>query len=101
MVSLPFIQDLSHLGSSIQGALRRYYAVEHKLRRQPKLWIEYNNQLEDYLALDQMERVPKLDLRNKISYMVPHQPVIKKSSKSTKLRCVYDFSAKISKLESF
>ncbi|GFS49707.1 DUF1758 domain-containing protein [Trichonephila inaurata madagascariensis] len=50
--------------------------------------------MEEYLTLGHMELVPKNDYAKKEAYYLPHHAVLRDSSTTTKLRVVFDASAK-------
>ena len=54
---------------------------------------EYNSVIQDQLSKGIIERVPTQDQGSTIHYM-PHHPVIRKERSTTKVRIVYDGSAK-------
>jgi hypothetical protein len=58
MVQLPFKNDTTPLGNSLQTATKRFIALETKLQRDPALKNSYSDFIHEYLALDHMERVP-------------------------------------------
>ena len=56
---------------------------------------EYDDIMKEQIETGILEKVPKCDSLKGVHY-IPHQAVIKESSESTKLRVVYDCSAKAS-----
>jgi hypothetical protein len=94
MVQLPFKNDTTPLGNSLQTATTRFIALETKLQRDPVLRNSYSDFIHEYLALDHMERVPGSQIETDKCYYMPHHAVIKEHSISTKTRVVFDASAK-------
>ncbi|XP_068896106.1 uncharacterized protein [Tenebrio molitor] len=94
MVQLPFKNDTTPLGNSLQTATKRFIALETKLQRDPALRNSYSDFIHEYLALDHMERVPGSQIETYKCYYMPHHAVIKEHSISTKTRVVFDASAK-------
>lgn len=96
MVDLPFKMDPFDpkcFGESYSVALRRYKAVQHRLAKVPTLQTKYNDCIQEYLTLGHME----LATREDVPFVcLPHHPVIKESSSTTKIRPVMDASAKTS-----
>jgi len=92
-VSLPFRKSSKRLGDSKNMAFRRLIALERKLRTDHALKIEYSRIMEEYLKLEYMSVIddPEDD-----GYYMPHHAVIKESSNTTKVRVVFDASAKTS-----
>ncbi|XP_075230320.1 uncharacterized protein LOC142329534 [Lycorma delicatula] len=57
--------------------------------------MNYDEFLNEYLENDEMEPVTK-DREPDTTYYLPHHPIIKESSSTTRLRVVFDASAKTS-----
>ncbi|XP_063993417.1 uncharacterized protein LOC135171057 [Diachasmimorpha longicaudata] len=93
MVALPFNDLKDQLGSSRAQALRRFLSLERRLKANPKLWLEYSKVIEEYKQLGHMKKV-----ENEIEegFYLPHHAVVKMSSMTTKVRVVFDGSAKSS-----
>lgn len=94
MVSLPYtmnVADSNFLGHSYEIALRRQLNLEKRFRSQPKLREMYNEFMFEYLNLGHMS-VLENDQRN--GCYLPHHPVLRENSTTTKLRTVFDASAK-------
>ena len=64
-----------------------------RLKREPEVLEEYDSIIKDQLRSGVIERVAKLEGACKVHYL-PHQAVIRKDPETTKLRIVYDASAK-------
>ncbi|KAL7725482.1 hypothetical protein ACLKA6_017773 [Drosophila palustris] len=104
IVRLPFLTPLDStmvLGESYRAALKRLCHLERLLRADDNLKEVYTATINEYLELGQMTPV-KL---SKDSYVrpevvegcyLPHHPVIKESSSTTKVRVVFDGSMKTS-----
>ncbi|XP_023312074.1 uncharacterized protein LOC111692343 [Anoplophora glabripennis] len=99
-VCLPFIDDTacSLLGGSFNMALRRFYSLERRLLKDEKLQLEYKKFIHEYISLGHA-KYSNLDLSifkndNTDGYFLPHHPVIRESSLTTKLRVVFDASLK-------
>lgn len=94
IVSLPVRKDSQQLGDSEQSAIKRFYSLEKRLHREPQQKQEYTAFMEEYIQLGHMTKVSKpVNALSRIYYL-PHHPVIKDSSITTKLRVVFDGSAK-------
>ncbi|CAG7720501.1 unnamed protein product [Allacma fusca] len=95
MVRLPLKQDTPALGFSRDLAVRRLMHLERRLKSNPTLRDEYVKVLREYQDLGHMEKVPMNDVRENLStYYMPHHCVIKESSTTTRVRVVFDASAK-------
>ena len=97
-VSLPFRPDAPNLGLSKPQAIRRFFSVEARLLREPKLQEEYIKFMREFIEMGHLELVPTESEEPKCSdcFYVPHHGVLKESSTTTKLRVVFDGSAKTS-----
>lgn len=109
-VHLPFKNDSSiTLGSTRTMALQRFHGLENKfvhhrtvkdaerIRQLENHWNQYKEFMEEYERLGHMSLIPpgERDTTNP-HYYIPHHSVLKESSTTTKLRVVFDASAKSS-----
>ncbi|XP_076233347.1 uncharacterized protein LOC143178507 [Calliopsis andreniformis] len=92
-VALPFNEKRDQLGESRSRALNRFFSLERKLNRNPELKTQYTAVMDEYLALGHMTQVETFDAPG---FYLPHHAVVKPSSTTTKLRVVFDGSAKTS-----
>lgn len=94
VINIPFKPEvLAQLGSSFEIALKRLYSLEKKLSRNPDLKTKYDDFMTEYERLGHMTKIP-MPSHDELEYYFPHHAVIKDSSTSTKLRVVFDGSAK-------
>ncbi|XP_031350590.1 uncharacterized protein LOC116176246 [Photinus pyralis] len=93
VVNIPFNDNLELLGDSRQIALSRFRAMERKLELNQELKIQYHQFMQDYLNLGHMSEFDDTVVE-KQGYYLPHHPIIKNNSITTKLRVVFDASAK-------
>ena len=93
-VKLPWKQS-SHnpLPSNYANSLSRMKRQIKRLKREPEVLEEYDSIIKDQLSSGIIERVTDLEGACKVHYL-PHQAVIRKDAETTKLRIVYDASAK-------
>lgn len=91
IVRLPFRRSDQRLGELRSGTLKRLNALERRFERNASLKTEYAGVMEDYLRLDHMSVINEPD---DDGYYMPHHAVIKESSITTKVRVVFDASAK-------
>lgn len=94
VVSLPCKSNLLELGDSYNMALNRFLLLERRFKRQPELKTPYTSFIDDYSTLGHMEEVDAQDKSVDKKFYLPHHPVIKLSSSTTKLRVVFGASAK-------
>ncbi|CAK9798625.1 hypothetical protein ANTPLA_LOCUS1703 [Anthophora plagiata] len=93
IVALPFNEKKDQLGESRSRALTRFLSLERKLERNPELKKAYTAVIDEYRALGHMSQVEEIDAHG---FYLPHHAVIKPSSTTTKVRVVFDGSAKSS-----
>lgn len=91
MVRFPFRQNHDALGESRTCALRRFNALERKFELDPILKEEYSRVIQEYIDLNHMS-LSFGDPND--GFYLPHHAVIKASSATTKIRVVFDASAK-------
>ncbi|XP_055603791.1 uncharacterized protein LOC129752026 [Uranotaenia lowii] len=89
------------LGGSQVSALERFRKLERRLARDSELKRQYHDFMKEYLELKHMRKVPEDELATTSSgnnkrkvYYLPHHPVVKESSTTTKVRVVFDGSAR-------
>ena len=90
-VKLPWKQDVTHVPDSYDVALRRLESTERRLNKQPPLKERYCKAIEDYVTDGYVEKLSKKP--SDVGWYLPRHPVISKE-KNTKLRIVFDSSAK-------
>ncbi|XP_054709120.1 uncharacterized protein LOC129218823 [Uloborus diversus] len=93
-VKLPFHSSPELLGESRQVAVCRFKSLEKSLSSKPEVHEQYKNFISEYYSLGHMEMVPNNEVFSDSSYYLPHHGVVKESSSTTKLRVVFDASAK-------
>lgn len=91
VVRMPFKSRFtSNVGASRESAVQRLLQIEKKFIKNPQLALDYKEFMKQYEALGHMRR----DVAVVDAYYIPHHPVIKSSSSTTKLRVVFDASHK-------
>lgn len=93
IVRLPKNEDVT-LGESKQQAERRFRALERRFRRQPSMKKDYVQFMRDYKEQGHMSLVSPDAIEGKEQCFIPHQPVLRPDSITTKIRVVFDASAK-------
>ncbi|XP_011685494.1 PREDICTED: uncharacterized protein LOC105448546 [Wasmannia auropunctata] len=90
-VRLPFRETSKRLGDTRSVALKRFLTLERKFHANTSLKNEYTWVIEEYIKLNYISAVtdPTGD-----GYYMPHHAVIKESNNTTKVRVVFDASAK-------
>ncbi|XP_072392156.1 uncharacterized protein [Diabrotica undecimpunctata] len=97
IVQLPLREDITKLGDSYSTAMKRFQNLEKKLSNNLSLREQYHKFMEEYLALGHMTKIDdwELQIQGDIpKYYIPHHGILKTSSTTTKLRVVFDGSAK-------
>lgn len=92
-MSLPFRQERASLGNSYDQALRRFLNLEIRLHKNRELFVQYSEFIRDYIDQGHMSKI-KANEMGIGKYYIPHHCVLKPESVSTKLRVVFDASAK-------
>ncbi|XP_043263201.1 uncharacterized protein LOC122403641 [Colletes gigas] len=92
VVAIPFKEEINGLGHSRQQAERRLLALERRLTKQPQIQQEYIAFMREYEELGHMTELNEEQRED--GFYLPHHAIIKESSSTTKLRVVFDGSAK-------
>ncbi|XP_062539042.1 uncharacterized protein LOC134207338 [Armigeres subalbatus] len=100
VVRYPKRMDFDKLiGESKSTAVRRFHQLERRLGRDADIRKRYNDFMLEYIVLGHMKLIGAIenikDHERTVCYL-PHHPVFKESSTTTKLRVVFDGSAKTS-----
>ena len=94
--SLPFKEGAPKLGNSQAQAIRRFLSLEARLQNEPKFAAKYQDFMQEFMDLGHLVLVPESEegLPDEQCFYLPHHGVLKESSTTTKLRVVFDASAK-------
>ena len=92
-VRLPWKKGNYYLPENRQLSETRLRSQYQKLKRTPDILEEYDNIVKMQIADGVVEPVPQKPDGERVSY-IPHHPIIRKDAETTKLRIVYDASAK-------
>ena len=93
LVKLPWKQGHGHLSTNYSNSLARMKGQIKRLANEPKLLNEYDTIIREQLNSGVIEKVGESEANENVHYL-PHQAVIRKDAKTTKLRIVYDASSK-------
>lgn len=95
---IPFKMNAEKLGDSLSIATKRFYAIERKMQSNPAFKKFYVKGINDYLHAGHMILTPweEINRDNSEVYYLPHHPVFKEESETTKVRIVFDGSCKTS-----
>ncbi|XP_065092091.1 uncharacterized protein LOC135712921 [Ochlerotatus camptorhynchus] len=96
VVRLPRSEDPQvTLGESRAISTRRFHSLERRLEKDSALKQTYHEFIDEYLRLGHMRKLTIVDDDLPHCYL-PHHPVFKQSSTTTKVRVVFDASCKTS-----
>jgi hypothetical protein len=93
VVPLTLITEKFDLSDSYNLAFHRLQNLERKLSRSPAIYNDYKSFMNEYESLGHMERI-NMERNPSLFCFIPHHCVLKPNSVSTKLRVVFDASAK-------
>jgi hypothetical protein len=96
VVRLPVKEESNQLGTSRYSAENRLLAIERRLERNTELKAQYHQFMAEYEELGHMELAPPPPDKGQTCYYLPHHPVFKENSSTTKTRIVFDGGAKTS-----
>ncbi|XP_058456776.1 uncharacterized protein LOC131434146 [Malaya genurostris] len=94
-VHLPLKEAVSELQNSRSLALKRFHILEHRFKKNPDLKKAYTDFINEYKLLSHCKQVLESDdLPGKLIHYLPHHAILKPSSSTTRLRVVFDASAR-------
>ncbi|XP_024882128.1 uncharacterized protein LOC112461207, partial [Temnothorax curvispinosus] len=94
VVSYPFKRDKPCFVGTRQVALNRFRALERRFKLDAKFKLNYNKFMQDYLNNGYMKLIERPFPVDGPVFYLPHHGVVKSDSTTTKLRVVFDASAK-------
>lgn len=96
MVKLPLHKNYEKLGESKNTALKRFLALENRLKNNTKLRNDYVEFMNEYIRLRHMSEIslPSTSAQLQRFYYMPHHSVVRADSTTTKTRVVFDASCK-------
>ena len=92
-VGVPWIPGVELSNTNEEPSRRRLCNVERKLKRNEGLKLEYEKIVAEQLEQGIVEKVPEQPTGERVFYM-PHKPVARETASTTKVRMVFDASAK-------
>ncbi|XP_033222577.1 uncharacterized protein LOC117176445 [Belonocnema kinseyi] len=89
------MDEVSELGDSLKMAEKRLFAMERKREKLPELNEKYIEFMNDYQDKQHMMKIPEEEVHidARVTYL-PYHAVFKEGSTTTKLRVVFDGSAR-------
>jgi hypothetical protein len=93
-VDLPIdVCKVQSLGNSYGHAYKCFRSLERRFHRDPKFYENYSKFIDEFIALGHAHEVKNFPSHD-LQYYLPHHAVMKESSSTTKLRVVFNGSAK-------
>ncbi|KAF2895061.1 hypothetical protein ILUMI_11114 [Ignelater luminosus] len=93
IVKTPFNEKIQNMGGSYSSALNRFLNLERRLSKDKIVRNQYVNFMKEYENLKHMTKVNINPIELNKYYFLPHHPVLRADSITTKLRVVFDGSA--------
>ncbi|XP_022824611.1 uncharacterized protein LOC111355114 [Spodoptera litura] len=101
VVTIPLKESPDVLGDSYSMAKRRFLSLERRLAKDPYLKQLYVSFMTEYIELGHMSECSHLNTTYSYSNYLPHHGVLNESKSTTKLRVVFDASARTASGKSF
>ncbi|XP_054706547.1 uncharacterized protein LOC129216358 [Uloborus diversus] len=92
-VGLPWKLEKRDLKDNRKIAEERFSRLRKRFYRNPELYFEYKNVIEDYLRQKIIEPVINPDEEDEVKFYLPHREIIRKDRETSKLRIVFDASS--------
>jgi len=90
----PWKQQQFQLDDNYELAFRRLISLVNRLQQDPELMQKYNGIINQQLQKGIVEKVDNFTVSGVRSHYLPHHPILTPSKATTKVRIVYDASAK-------
>ena len=94
MVAWPWKEENPDLPENYQLAYGRLRSIVQKLKKDPKLLKQYEEIIQEQLRRGIIEKVTDHCEEGTLKHYIAHHPIITSSKNTTKVRVVYDASAK-------
>ncbi len=98
-VSFPWKEEIPDLPTNYELALGRLKSLLKRLSKDKDMLERYNGIIQDQLSKGIIERVTPETVEGSTKHYIPHHPVVTPSKATTKVRIVYDASAKSRKTQ--
>ena len=93
-VGLPWSRDAHDLPCHLTMCLNRAKALQNRLLKDSGVLREYDLIIKEQLEKGIVERIPEAEIHNNHTHYMPHLPVVRAERSTTKVRVVYDGSAR-------
>ncbi|KAF2894196.1 hypothetical protein ILUMI_11977 [Ignelater luminosus] len=94
IVKIPFNEKIQNIGDSYSSALNRFLNLERRLSKDKIVRDQYVNFMKEYENLKHMTKININPSELNKYFFLPHHPVLRADSITTRLRVVFDGSAK-------
>ena len=92
-VGVPWVPGAELSNTNEMASRKRLENVQQKLRRNKDLKIEYKKIIHEQLEQGRVEKAPEQPTGPRV-FTMPHKPVVREETTTTKVRMVFDASAK-------
>jgi len=93
-VPIPWKENKSELSSNYEMAVKRLESTEKRLKKDPELEKTYRETIEKYESKGYVSKSSKDSSSDSERWYLPHFPVVRMNKTTTKVRMVFDASAK-------
>ena len=93
-VAVPWKEQRPQLPNNRQMAESRLLSTERNLKKKEFVGKEYQKTIETYVEKGYLRKVPEAEAPPPEIWYLPHFPIVKMSKSTTKVRIVFDCSAK-------
>ena len=93
-VSVPWRDKAPQLANNYDMALQRLESTERRLAKQPVVAAAYAATIDKYVDKGYVRRVPSQGADGQAGWLLPHFPVVRLDKSTTKVRIVFDASAR-------
>ena len=93
-VRWPWREENPNLFNNCKPFYGRLASSVKRLKENPEAMKQYNNTIEDQVKKGIIEKIDDNIVEGEVKHYIPHHGVIKPNNLTTKLRIVYDASAK-------
>jgi len=93
-ISIPWKENRQVLGNNYDMALSRLKNTEKRLKKDPVIGQAYSETISEYVKKGYITKVPENEQKLSPSWYLPHFPVVRLDKETTKVRIVFDASAK-------
>jgi hypothetical protein len=94
VMPLLFKPEARPLRNNVRMAERRLISLERKLAQDPKLREDYHQEIRSLLELGTARPLREDEMNEEFAFYLPHRPIVKPERETTKIRPVFDASAK-------